>query len=254
MKSQSGNALFLILIAVALFAALSYAVTNSGRGGGGIDKEQASIYAAEIVQYANLIQTTVRRLKVINGCSDNEISFWKDSSGNGVEDGGDVYYNSNAPIDRSCHIFQPGEGSLPVPSPNVDIFDTTYAATAPPSIYLENYKFDPATCVYYVGNATDCGSYTSASSGDFLLKLSFISEEICLAINSQLDLDNPPYANGTINDTGFNGYWKGTFYSSHAMRGSSVNKPVYHGCVRFRHATGSPYSFMYFMVILPNST
>lgn len=64
--SESGNVLFLILIAAALFAALSYAVTTSScGGGGGMDRENRMISTAQLTQYSNLIAVAVRRL-VIN--------------------------------------------------------------------------------------------------------------------------------------------------------------------------------------------
>ena len=57
--------LFLILIAVALFAALSYAVTNSGRGGGGTDREQAEIMAAQMMQFISSLQTAKQRYEIL---------------------------------------------------------------------------------------------------------------------------------------------------------------------------------------------
>ena len=62
MNKEKGNALFLILIAVALFAALSYAVTQSGRSGGGVDKEQEIITAAQITDYFASLQSAALRM------------------------------------------------------------------------------------------------------------------------------------------------------------------------------------------------
>jgi len=76
-KTQSGNVLFMILIAVALFGALGFAVTGMmrGSGGQGVSQEQAKIYAAEIIQYAQSVKDTIRNLQISNDCADEDISF-----------------------------------------------------------------------------------------------------------------------------------------------------------------------------------
>ncbi len=60
---ENGNVLFLILIAVALFAALSYAVTQSTRSGtGATDREQSLLGSATITQYPNSLRTAIIRM------------------------------------------------------------------------------------------------------------------------------------------------------------------------------------------------
>ena len=73
-RGERGNALFLILIAVALFAALSYAVTQSGRGGGTVDKETAMITAGQITQYPAGLRTAVTRM-IITGTPATSVDF-----------------------------------------------------------------------------------------------------------------------------------------------------------------------------------
>lgn len=83
-KGERGNALFLILIAVALFAALSYAVTSSGRGSGSISNEQALITAAQITQFPAAVRTAVTRM-VITGTTASSLTFASpDSTTSGV--------------------------------------------------------------------------------------------------------------------------------------------------------------------------
>jgi len=79
-NTQKGNALFLILIAVALFAALSYAVTQSGRSGDGVDKETNTINATKIIEYMGDLQYTIQRLKLVDGITDSNIQFYVTAS------------------------------------------------------------------------------------------------------------------------------------------------------------------------------
>lgn len=102
---SSGNVLFLILLAVALFAALSYAVTQS-IGGGVVDisSEQSDLDTAKQQSIQANIDGALWRLKLINGCKDNEISYETPNGDNA---------NPDAPGDNSCHVYHPDGGGVP---------------------------------------------------------------------------------------------------------------------------------------------
>ncbi len=75
MNRQNGNVLFLILIAVALFAALSYAVTQSERGGGADTKnENIQILAAQYMDYGATLKVAVDRM-IASGISADQIQL-----------------------------------------------------------------------------------------------------------------------------------------------------------------------------------
>lgn len=74
-NSQSGNVLFYILIAVALLAALTFAVAQSGRGSAKqISAERARLFASEIIDYSNVISSAVSQL-TLRGVDDTELCF-----------------------------------------------------------------------------------------------------------------------------------------------------------------------------------
>jgi hypothetical protein len=80
-QSEKGNVLFLILIAVALFAALSYVVTQSTRSGGGsTEREKNILSSAQMTQYPTALRTSLIRL-VLGGVAIENVMF--DAPGTG---------------------------------------------------------------------------------------------------------------------------------------------------------------------------
>lgn len=98
---QNGNVLFLILIAVVLFAALSYSVTQSSRGVGNIDSERAILEQATLENCTSNVEYAILKISTLNGCDTDQISY-ENSKGDNA--------NTNAPADKSCHIFDKSGG------------------------------------------------------------------------------------------------------------------------------------------------
>ncbi len=102
---ERGNILFLILLAVVLFAALSYAVTSSMRGNGkDASAEKAQLDQSVLDNFQAEMDGALLRLKTTGGCTDAQISYETPAGAN---------VNSNAPADKHCHVFSPLGAGVP---------------------------------------------------------------------------------------------------------------------------------------------
>ena len=187
MPNKNGNVLFLILIAVALFAALSYAITSSSRGSGTIDRENAAITASEISEYINNLRFGIKRLKIVNGCEDRELNF-----NNPIETG---YNNTSAPTDGSCDVFGAKGANLTFSRPS--------AGTGADEPYY-------ITGIRYLKVGDD-------SLADIIIYLPLKNKAVCDAINNRHDLPTTNVAIDRITRTTYydNVKFKGSFGSNH---------------------------------------
>jgi hypothetical protein len=161
-NKQAGNVLFLILIAVVLFAALSYAVTQSTRGGGNSDSEKIKIDAAQMIQQAAQMKAAFQRYNIFN-------------------DVDQIQFNDNA-YNASGTIYLPdgstGTGSL------IGIFSQELdgGSSYPAPISLRTTDSSGWFIIYntrLLQNNADMGT----SAGDEILYHNEISEQACEEIN-----------------------------------------------------------------------
>lgn len=159
--SERGNVLFLILIAVALFAALSYAVTQSSRtGGGASDGETNLISSAQITQYPASVRTAIVRM-IIGGVDAAQFNF---------DPPADFGVTCNA-APTAC-VFHPSGGGAT-------------SVTAPPDIMASGTQ---GTWIFTSDFAIESiGTTASANTAnDIIAFLPGIKQSICERLNTEL--------------------------------------------------------------------
>lgn len=167
MKANSGNVLFMILIAVALFAALSYAVTSSTRNGSAsISRDEARILASQMTSELNKIKFAVGRLYVSGNY--DQVFVNSAPSGNGT-----VYAGSTGQAGRTIGIFSADGGIVSKPSFIAKARDPLYASDT------RNYE-------WYSQSVRIRGVDVGTSLPDEIIRITFLSDEVCKQVNAAL--------------------------------------------------------------------
>ena len=175
-SSQSGNILFLILIAVALFAALSFAVTKSTRSGSSsTDREQQKLLISELFQYSSGLVTAIIRMEA-TGVNETRFCFFTGSN--------DASYNFSGCTDNEHRVFHPEGGGISYREPMEGLNDGT------------DWEFSGRPRVFGQGVITD---------RDLILVLRGMNQNICLQINESIGINNIPTDSGNLDYDPFDG-------------------------------------------------
>lgn len=157
-RAEKGNALFLILIAVILFAALSYAITQSNRSGGNASRETNLVASTTVTQFPSAIRTAITR-QLLRGISASELDFMLPD---------DAAF-STAPV--TAKVFHPNGGGAVYQNvdPNTVELDSS-------NVPLGSWHFLPGKVVTNIGT----------SAGDVVAVLTRVRTGICERINEQI--------------------------------------------------------------------
>ena len=221
---ESGNVLFYILIAVAMLAALSFAVSQGSRGSGQtISAERAKLLASEIIEYSNDICTAASQIK-LRGIDDTELCF--DHTSWGAND-----YDHAGCTDDFNKIFHITGAGLTWKNAPSEAMDSNATPDNLYHIYGDNAVEDIGT------------TCASASCSDLILVVDELQEIICQHINALLDITDvsaPPPTDTDIGKTRYIGAYGYTATIGDEVGGTAlIGKSS--GC--FLNTTDSKYTF-----------
>lgn len=186
-RNEAGNAFFIILMAVILFAALAFTFSKGAQQGGeNVGQRQAQLAATDIIDFSQKTERVVSGM-LQNGHSEGDIDFI------GMNDN---YTNSNCST-ADCQVFSAGGGSIAPVYPMANWLNSTFSASDSYGTWFISAKY----CVPGVPDNT-----CSAPKGnDLVMVLPYLNQTVCEAINDQLNIANPPPEPtdfGGLNNTG----------------------------------------------------
>lgn len=180
--SAQGSIFVYILIAVALFGMLAFVFTRSMKHSTGqLTERQAQMAATEILSYGKLVAGTYDKLR-LKGCSEKQISFHHDTDGDGDVDDDDFFKNTQAPIDKSCHMFDPDGGNLAPQEPQ----ESWLGNFENPSIH-DSYL--PFSSKYYYSCVAKIEEVGEAMKADCMTVVFALKKEICVSINKMAGIE-----------------------------------------------------------------
>ena len=190
-NGESGNVLFLILIAVALFAALSYAVTSSSRSGGGDANEETNLISSSTVtQYPASVRTSIIRMQVSKGVSVDELEF--NIPGNVAANDGDFEdCGTYGGVQGANCVFHPDGGQATFVPASADVM----ASGAP-----ANWIFSSMNEVENIGRTAGTADQADFNTAEVIAFLPGIRLGVCQRINEELGITSAA-ANGVPLET-----------------------------------------------------
>ena len=175
-NNESGNAFFIVMLTVVLFAALMYTFSRGIRQGStNLTEKQAKIEASDIITYAQKVERGVQRV-YSKGYSENNISF-ENSFFSGPE-------NASCTDDR-CRVFSPTGGGI-----SYRALQDAWSNSA------THWIFTGHTQVLGIGN--DCAADNCV---ELLMMIEDVPNRLCQALNEELGVTGasaPPPADAGV--------------------------------------------------------
>lgn len=166
LDSQKGNALWFILLVVALLGILTAVVSRTGNINQTGSVEQSRIRAASILRYAKSVENAVQKM-VTDGISENDLDFVAISA---------PHNNPNC-ITNECEVFHTEGGGLEYRTAANILGDNNFTG---------NWQISGDNRLHQMG----CDD-NDAGCTELLLLLEGIPQMLCLQINAIQNITNP---------------------------------------------------------------